>query len=195
MSDISPFFVLTTVVHNVYIMPHPKLFFMNKKHIVASAYTEELFDKQKFKKMIQDAKKFIQEKTKETGVVPTGLISTGISGNTFATVLAYELDLDVVIVRKAGESSHANKTVEGLSVGRGVVNRLIIVDDFICSGDTIKRIISTVNKLPDNYGYDLSRNEYVKPNVEFLYGILYRSYRRYTVIDDVDLYGIEDRVF
>lgn len=165
---------------------------MTKKHIVASAYTEKLFDKRKFRKMIQDAKAFIQNKIAETGIVPTGLISTGISGNTFSTVLAYELDLDVVIVRKAGESSHANKCVEGLSVGEGVINRLIIVDDFICSGDTIKRIVSAINKLPDNYGYDASRQMSVKPDVEFLYGILYRS-----VCDDkrenITLYGIEQR--
>jgi adenine/guanine phosphoribosyltransferase-like PRPP-binding protein len=170
----------------------PKQFNIMSKQIVVSSYASDLFDRNCLKNRIKEAKALIKKNIKKTGIQPTGIVSTGISGNTFASILAYELDLDLVIVRKAGESSHASKRVEGLCIGDNVENRLIIVDDFIDTGDTIKRIILEVNKA-DNAWHD-TKQEYLIPSVQFLYGILYGAIgdNNITTADNISvtLYGL-----
>jgi adenine/guanine phosphoribosyltransferase-like PRPP-binding protein len=62
---------------------------------------------------------------------------TGNSGTLFAGALAVALNKPIILVRKPGESSHSNHTVEGPYTG---ISSYIFVDDFICSGKTLKRV-------------------------------------------------------
>lgn len=62
---------------------------------------------------------------------------TGMSGCLFAPILAYTMKKEIACVRKSSMGTHSDCIVEGFYNTK----KYIIVDDFIASGDTIKRII------------------------------------------------------
>jgi len=66
---------------------------------------------------------------------------TGLSGSVLAGAVALEMDKYLYCVRKSNESRHSEYQVEGPSTGL----RYIILDDFICTGSTVDRIIELVN--------------------------------------------------
>lgn len=66
---------------------------------------------------------------------------TGTSGAGLAYVLSYKLKIPLICVRKK-DRSHYTKRIEGAYLS----NRFLIVDDFISSGNTMKRIISSINE-------------------------------------------------
>lgn len=70
------------------------------------------------------------------------LVGTGMSGTLIVPRLAERLGLAWGVVRKPGVSSHAGSTTfyEG-QMGR----RWAFVDDFICSGDTLFRVLEEVH--------------------------------------------------
>jgi orotate phosphoribosyltransferase len=70
------------------------------------------------------------------------IIMTGVSGITFGAALCYCMDKAPIVVRKTKESSHASYMVEGYPTNRDF--SAIIVDDFVCTGDTIRRIDSEI---------------------------------------------------
>lgn len=71
------------------------------------------------------------------------LIVHGTSGTWLAGLLVVLQDLPVVLVRKARENSHGYN-VEGN--GNVNVSRGIVIDDTVCSGDTIRRIAYTLEE-------------------------------------------------
>jgi orotate phosphoribosyltransferase len=73
---------------------------------------------------------------------PTGIVGTGLSGVTFATLLAHHLRINPVFVRKENDGTHSSHLIEG--VDRSILNRFLIVDDTIDSGKTILRIVKTL---------------------------------------------------
>lgn len=81
---------------------------------------------------------------------------SGMSGSAMAFILANELNCTLLAVRREKEASHfvsgsRNEVVEGFYDA----NKYLIVDDFISSGDTIRRIASKihgVNKLSECVG-------------------------------------------
>ena len=72
--------------------------------------------------------------TKEYGP-PSAIVVHGTSGTWFGAALAMQ-GYNVIMVRKPGENSHGY-SVEG---GLGMVDpdRIVFLDDFVSSGDTIK---------------------------------------------------------
>lgn len=69
------------------------------------------------------------------------IVGTGCSGLTMGATLAYLLDKNFVIVRKDGDRSHSGFAVEG-NPGYSYV----IVDDLVCSGKTMQRILATMER-------------------------------------------------
>ena len=68
----------------------------------------------------------------------------GVSGLMFTSILSYQMNKGLVVVRKRGESSHSCLDVEGcFPTGRG---QWVIVDDFISSGETVAEIIKKMGK-------------------------------------------------
>ena len=65
------------------------------------------------------------------------IVGTGVSGTVPAAIVAYILDVDLVVVRKDGVSSHSEVKVEGM---RADAEAYVFVDDFICTGETIKYV-------------------------------------------------------
>lgn len=68
------------------------------------------------------------------------IVFRGFSGAVVGSVVAYRLGRDWALVRKEGESTHSDRKIEG-TVGA----RYVIVDDFISSGDTVKKTIAAVD--------------------------------------------------
>lgn len=66
---------------------------------------------------------------------------TGVSGLIVASVLAYRMEKHLIILRKDGENSHAAYCVEN----NRKQFRVLIVDDLVSSGNTLRRIDSAVS--------------------------------------------------
>lgn len=69
------------------------------------------------------------------------LAYTGSSGAAAAYVLGVALNLPVVYVRKEGEPSHGSKVESNATKS---IKNYLIIDDFICSGTTVKNIVSGI---------------------------------------------------
>ena len=60
------------------------------------------------------------------------------------------VDFPVIVVRKDGEGSHAGKITIPETAGRQPyrnfnVNKIVILDDLVCAGDTVLRIVRELN--------------------------------------------------
>ena len=66
----------------------------------------------------------------------------GMSGCLFAAPLAYKMHKPMIMVRKLNEGSHDNQRVSGDEAAR----TYIIVDDFVCSGETVRQIQEHIHK-------------------------------------------------
>lgn len=71
---------------------------------------------------------------------------SGSSGAALAFYLAYRYHLSVIYVRKDKEDSHGNK-VECNAVGP--IRKYLIVDDFISTASTIRRIIESIDEIAE----------------------------------------------
>ena len=71
----------------------------------------------------------------------------GISGSAMAFILAYQMKLELLAVRKPTENSHYLREMGGtLLEGNTDTERYLIVDDFMCSGDTINFMLKTIHE-------------------------------------------------
>jgi len=70
------------------------------------------------------------------------IVCTGISGQSIAWPVSYVTDIPVAVVRRKGERGHHGYKVENFARDKSY----IIMDDFICSGDTIRHMVRTINK-------------------------------------------------
>lgn len=90
---------------------------------------------------------------------------TGLSGSVVAGAVALTMDKYLYCVRKSEENRHSEYQVEGPSTGL----RYIIIDDFICTGSTVKRIIDLVGAHTENkavcVGAYLWREEEIKTDL------------------------------
>jgi hypothetical protein len=74
------------------------------------------------------------------------LVGTGLSGALVVPYLARRLGKRALIIRKPGEGSHSSIKAEG-TLG----HRWIFVDDFISTGDTFFRVLSTIKDIVRAY--------------------------------------------
>ena len=70
-----------------------------------------------------------------------GIALTGLSGILVGVPVADKLEREFAIIRKEGEKRHADPSMEG-----SLPDKYVIIDDFICSGSTIERVVDTINK-------------------------------------------------
>ena len=66
----------------------------------------------------------------------------GLSGALIAPILAMEMNKTLICVRKSDEVRHSYNEVEGDSNAR----RYIIIDDFVTSGGTVRRIVAEISR-------------------------------------------------
>ena len=75
------------------------------------------------------------------GIKFNSVVVSGASGLAIGPIIAYKLRKNLVIIRKPKEKTHSDDMVEG-QLGKSY----IIIDDFIDTGATIRRILRTIAK-------------------------------------------------
>lgn len=71
------------------------------------------------------------------------IVVTGISGMSIGFPVAHKLGMKLAVVRKGRERSHASNCIEGYQPNK----EYIILDDFIDTGATIRRIHKEIANL------------------------------------------------
>ena len=101
---------------------------------IRTDYLPCVFDPVEFRGAVNKAIGQLTEFRKDT---PFDAIAfTGVSGAAMAFPLSFALGIPLLCVRKGGENSHSPYKVEGDYAAR----RYVIVDDFISTGNTMRRI-------------------------------------------------------
>lgn len=112
---------------------------------VSSGYFDAAIDDQDG--LIEEAREILE------GVEFDTLVATGLSGTCVAPMLARELEVNFLIVRKPDDlSTHSSSRGVG-HIGR----RWVFLDDFISSGATRARVLDQVKQLlVENRGWEWS---------------------------------------
>jgi adenine/guanine phosphoribosyltransferase-like PRPP-binding protein len=103
---------------------------LHSKHF----YIDDIFVPANCRKVVKNCCDAIGE-LRQRGIQVDALAFTGYSGSLIGSIVAYNLGLNVLIVRK--EQSHSYHSFEGTIKEHG---HYVIIDDFIRSGDTITHI-------------------------------------------------------
>lgn len=102
-------------------------------------YLHPVYDPKFFKKVVNRTASIIKKMLIKIGF--DTIAFTGSSGAAIAYPVSYKLDIPLTHIRK-GRSHHCSYQVEG----RYDIEKYIILDDRVDSGDTLLRIIKSINK-------------------------------------------------
>ena len=97
----------------------------------ACIHEKELFVNDELNEVVEYCVKCLRPHLNEFDAIAISGYSMAIVGS----ILAHKLGKNIILVRKESDSSHSLYTVEGL-----YEQRVVLVDDLICSGDTFKYI-------------------------------------------------------
>jgi hypoxanthine phosphoribosyltransferase len=107
---------------------------MKPEQTVVSSYLESAFDDQR--RMVRHIAKTIKGSKLKFDTIAF----RGMSGCLVAPTLAYVLNKYMIMIRKDNEKSHSSFKVEGNVNAR----RVLIVDDFVSTGETVQIIIDMI---------------------------------------------------
>lgn len=110
------------------------------------------------------------------------IVCTGTSGQAVSWPVGLRLNIPVLVVRKEADYGHAGKFV-----GEGVLKDYVIVDDFIGGGNTVKRIISTID---EEYAAREPRTPAPKALAIFLYNSHKYEVDGYTTFNEVPRFDL-----
>ena len=105
-----------------------------------SGYAAMMYDALRLRETAAKLAQYLPELMQQTGA--TAVAVTGKSGIALAFATLMLLDFPLIVVRKRGENSHG-APIEGTP---GSVQRYLILDDFVASGDTVARIIGELEQ-------------------------------------------------
>lgn len=92
----------------------------------------------------------------------------GMSGALIAPIVAHTLGKEIILIRKKTEDyTNSNEKVEGHLAAK----EYVILDDFICSGDTVREIMRRVKRFA--------------PQAELVGGAFYTHYLRWLTAKDL----------
>ena len=134
-----------------------------RDNLLCSSYHSRAFDSESRLKVINLALELLKP------IDFTHFAVRGVSGLIMAPTIADLMDKKIIVVRKPGESSHAAMNVEGIT--RSSLMKIVILDDFICSGDTIGTIVKDILEL-----YATRTWIHSIPKPEFVGIYLYNNY-------------------
>lgn len=82
------------------------------------------------------------------------IVCIGTSGLLVAPIVAYELGVNLIVIRKESDeyNSHAQDNIEGV-----VGTRLLFIDDFISTGNTLKYVIEKLKEYIKNSDNNTNR--------------------------------------
>ena len=103
---------------------------------IQSDYLDRIFNKERFKDRLDDAKKKLK------GVKFDAIAVSGNSGTIFGGALAQKLKKELILVRKENDCGHSHYNIEGDYSSK----KYIFVDDFISSGRTKKFVMTSLSK-------------------------------------------------
>lgn len=92
------------------------------------------------------------------------IVATGVSGSMVAPVLSYMLEKNCLIVRKPDVYSHSHVPAEG-KLG----HRWIFVDDFVCTGKSLRRCKYVIGRISENLNFSLEYAGYYSYNEDMFY--------------------------
>ncbi len=110
----------------------------------ASGYLDELFDLGQKRRIVNRILRTLRCHIKKTPF--DAIVVRGLSGMLIGPEIAARMDLPLIVCRK-GESSHGNSDIE-MSRAMYLSNpslRYVILDDFICSGETVADMLTIMN--------------------------------------------------
>lgn len=128
------------------------------KHKIRTDYLGEVYSK-KYLKVLPQAVKEVRSLRRKLGF--DAIAFTGSSGAALAFPLSFLLELPLIHVRK-GRSHYYGGAIEGTISSK----RYLIVDDFIESGSTIRRIIRKIDSALNNQAQPVGVYLYVNDNRE-----------------------------
>jgi adenine/guanine phosphoribosyltransferase-like PRPP-binding protein len=97
------------------------------------SYIDALFDPAKFAAIVDRTCKALSSLTFDT------IVFRGFSGALVGPLVALQLGKRMALVRKQGDAAHSDQIVEGAIDGK-----YIILDDFIDTGETVRKIVMAV---------------------------------------------------
>lgn len=109
---------------------------MSHEPYVNTSYLHCMLDPREFQRRVPIAKQVLAKHDYDS------FAFRGMSGALLAAPLANMLDKTMIMVRKPKVDCHTSRAVEGDSAAR----RYVIVDDTVCSGNTIRKIIRAVKR-------------------------------------------------
>ena len=109
---------------------------MSHTPYISSSYLHCMLDKREFDRRVSTARDILSKYKYDA------IAFRGMSGALLAAPLAHMLDKTMIMVRKPKVDCHTSRAVEGDNAAR----RYIIVDDVICSGNTLRTIIRAVKR-------------------------------------------------
>lgn len=104
---------------------------------VRSDYLHDALDPSKLADIVHEATKFLSRRRDRFD----GIVVRGVSGMLVGTIVAYKMKVPLLIVRKK-DGSHSKMSIEGSDR----ISRYVIIDDFIDSGATMRKIIKEVGR-------------------------------------------------
>jgi len=125
--------------------------YIKKSTKIDTCYLQAVYDVPKFKiavkKTAKSIKALYEKKYREEKIRIEAIAFTGTSGAAMAYPLSYLLNIPLICIRKDEERSHYRK--DGYGEVEGIKNpaNYIIVDDMICSGETIDKITKKIKNM------------------------------------------------
>jgi hypothetical protein len=113
-----------------------------------TGYSDTIFRPERLRKAARGVLEVIQRVEKATGET-VHIAVTGKSGIAMAFAINMLWDVPIVAVRKDNETSHGSK-IEGL----GELRKYIVLDDFVCTGATVSRVVKEINQWAEIGGWD-----------------------------------------
>jgi hypothetical protein len=104
-----------------------------------AGYKEAMFKQDRYRQTLKRLAATLPDLMKEEGC--DFIAVRGSSGIAFGFALQFLIDVKVVMVRKEDERSHGCK-VEG---PYGRLHRYLILDDLVCSGETVRAIVTAID--------------------------------------------------
>jgi hypothetical protein len=108
---------------------------------VYNSYSGSMYDRTLLRARVKSLVQRLPEIMARTNA--DSIFVTGKSGLGIAFPLLYKMDVKIVTVRKPGEESHGTM-FEGID--RFEPKRYLFLDDFVSSGETVERVLTSVYK-------------------------------------------------
>ena len=112
---------------------------------IRSVYLKVIFDPNIYKETV--AKTVAAAKHIKSVTDFDTIAFCGMSGSAMAFILAHELGVDLLCVRKKNDGSHFLSFNDNPLEGNLEAKKYLIVDDFISSGRTVNYIIDSISKI------------------------------------------------